>query len=201
MQLSEKDKQALQEKYKAQRQAMWSGKQSTSQDSEEKTPETDQTASVESSGETSEDATDSTDARSSNSQTTANQPSSTEAPDQATAQSESNVQPESGAEAGASVSGASDSSTMQNIDHGGKASQSPAVTETSVTPAESNSIAENTEGQEEEEQAGGGERVFWEALEQEGGPSTLTWKLVLAVISIAIILIGVGVYLGFLFAS
>ena len=37
MQLSEKDKQALQEKYKAQRQAMWSGKQSTPQESEEKT--------------------------------------------------------------------------------------------------------------------------------------------------------------------
>ena len=42
MQLSEKDKQALQEKYKAQRQAMWSGKQSTSQESEEKTAEADQ---------------------------------------------------------------------------------------------------------------------------------------------------------------
>ena len=41
MQLSEKDKQALQEKYKAQRQAMWSGKQSTPQESEEKTQEGD----------------------------------------------------------------------------------------------------------------------------------------------------------------
>ena len=55
MQLSEEDKQALQEKYKAQRQAMWSGKQSTSQESEEKTAEADQ-------GDAANNTTDSTDA-------------------------------------------------------------------------------------------------------------------------------------------
>ena len=51
--------------------------------------------------------------------------------------------------------------------------------------------------QEEEEGIGTDERVFWE-IGQEGGPSILMWKLVLAVISVSIVLVGVGVYLGFL---
>ena len=46
-----------------------------------------------------------------------------------------------------------------------------------------------------------GEREFWETLEQEGGTSLVTWKLVVAVIGVAAILVGVGVYLGFLFAG
>lgn len=133
MQLSKKEKQALQEKIKEQRQAMWSGKQSTSQDSEETTADSQSDSST------------------------------TETADEETNQDESSVQTESEAEAAP--------------------------------------IAEETgEQEEEEEPAREDERVFWEAG-QEGGPSTLTWKLVLAVISVAIILVGVGVYLGFLFAS
>ena len=161
MQLSEKEKQALQEKYKAQRQAMWSGKQSKSQDSEEETTEVDQ-------GDVAEEAMGSTNTTSSESQSDASsmaedQPESTETADEETNQDGSNVQTESDAEA---------------------------------TP-----IAEETgEQQEEEEPEREGERIFWEA-NMEGGPSTLTWKLVIAVIGVAVILVGVGVYLGFLFAG
>ena len=161
MQLSEKDKQALQEKYREQRQAMWSGKQSTSQESDEKTAEVDQ-------GDVEDHTTDSTDAESAgtpadSSSTTANQSISPETSDQEADQAESSVQTKS---------------------------------ETETAP-----IAEDTgQQQEEEEDTSTVERVFWEA-DQEGGPSILTWKLVLAVLGVAIVLVGVGVYLGFLFAG
>ena len=183
MQLSEKDKQALQEKYKAQRQAMWSGKQSTSQESEEKTAEVDQG-----------DAT-SSDLQPDPSSMAADQPSSTETADEETNQSESSTQPKSGSEGDAPAA-----SSAQNIDDGEKASQSPMEVEASAPEAE-NPIMENTEEQEEEGQATEGERVFWETLEQEGGASILTWKIALAVIGVAIVLVGVGVWLGFLFAG
>ena len=162
MQLSEKDKQALQEKYKEQRQAMWSGKQSTSQESEEKTAEADQ-------GNAADNAMDSTnailsDVQSDSSSIAADQPATTETMDGETNQDESSVQTES--------------------------NDAPVpVTE------------ETRKQQEEEEEARENERVFWETSEQEGGPIALTWKLVIGVIGIAIILVGVGVYLGFLFAG
>ena len=138
MQLSKKDKQALQEKYKAQRQAMWSGKQSASQDSEQEAADEldNQTVLVESS-----------------------RPMET----------------------------ASEETSQDNL-----SLQTESEVETPPT-------AENTS--EEEEPGREGERVFWETSEQEGGPIALTWKLVLAVIGVAIILVGGGVYLGFLFAG
>ena len=147
MQMSEKDKQALHEKYKKQRQAMWSGKQSTSQESEEQTTEVDQADVV-------EDTIDSTDSTASEPQ--ADPPASTET----TNQDESNSETE---------------------------------LETEATPI-------TRDAEEHEEPVREGERIFWEA-DQEGGPSLVTWKLVIAVISVAIVLIGVGVYLGFLFAG
>ncbi len=155
MQLSEKEKQALQEKYKAQRQAMWSGKQLTSQDSEEETAEKsdNQTAPVESS-------------------------EPTETASEGRSQDDSSVQSESHSEGQTSPT-----NPAQNVGDG---------SETSQSPAEATPIAENTEEE--------GGQVFWEAG-QEGVPNILTWKLVLAVIGIAIVLIGVGVWLGFLFAS
>ena len=166
MQLSEKDKQALQEKYKAQRQAMWSGKQSTPQESEEKTEEGDH-------GDVVEDTTDSTDSISSDTRSdpppaATDQSSSAEVVNEETAQNESGTQPES---------------------------------ETTAPQADVTSITENSEEQEYEEQDTEDERVFWETLEQEGGTSLVTWKLVVAVIGVAAILVGVGVYLGFLFAG
>ena len=198
MQLSEKDKQALQEKYKAQRQAMWSGKQSTSQDSEKKTADADQP--VESSGDMVDNATDSTnttpsDSQSDSSLTTVDQPAPTETAEEKTNQDGPVVGPESGSDGQTPAS----SSTQNTVD-AEKTFQSAAGTEASVSPTETTPIVGNT-GEEEEGGTTGGERVFWEALEREGGPSALTWKLVLAVISVAIVLVGVGVYLGFLFAS
>ena len=93
MQLSDKDKQALQEKYKKQRQAMWSGKQSISQESEEKTAQPDQ-------GDATDIPTDSPDttvsgALSDPSSTAANQSASTNTKDEEASQSESSTQPES----------------------------------------------------------------------------------------------------------
>ena len=161
MQLSEKDKQALQEKYKEQRQAMWSGKQSTSQESDETIAEVHE-------NDAAENTTDSTDAESSDTQSDsssmeADQPAPTDTSDQEMSEDESGVQRESEGEAAAIVE-------------------------------------DNEELQEEEEGTSAGERVFWE-VDQEGGPSLLTWKLVVAVIGIAIVLVGVGIYLGFLFAG
>ena len=169
MQLSEKDKQALQEKYKAQRQAMWSGKQSTPQESEEKTQEGDH-------GNAVDNTTDSTGVEPSETQSApspaaTDQSSSAETVEEETTQNELGTQPES---------------------------------ETTAPQADVTSSAENTEEQEEqetEEQDMEGEREFWETLEQEGGTSLVTWKLVVAVIGVAAILVGVGVYLGFLFAG
>lgn len=160
MQLSEKDKQALQEKYKEQRQAMWSGKQSTSQESDEETVGADQ-------DNLTDNTTDSIDAKSSgtpsdSSSMEVDQPVSTETSDQETIQDESGVQTES---------------------------------EAGTAP-----IAADTGEQQEEEGTSTAERVFWEA-DQGGGPSILTWKLVLAVIGVAVVLVGVGVYLGFVFAG
>lgn len=167
MQLSEKDKQALQEKIKQQRQAMWSGKQSTSEESEEKTAEADQ--GVNPSGDTTERLTDAAEAISSDVQSD----SSTIAADQAASM------------------GTTDGETNQE--------ESSVQTEPDNAPTP---ITEETgEQQEEEEEAREDERVFWETSEQEGGPIALTWKLVLAIIGVAVILVGVGVYLGFLFAG
>lgn len=170
VQLSEKDKQALQEKYKAQRQAMWSGKQSTSQESDEQAEEVDQTDAVDS-------TTDSTDAESSATQSDSSsvgedRPASTETPDQGTRQDEPSVQTE--------------------LDE--PSVQTELEDETAPTTEDTEDV------QEDEEGTSAAERVFWET-DQEGGPSILTWKLVLAVIGVSIILIGVGVYLGFLFAG
>ena len=138
---------------------MWSGKQATSPESEEKTAEADQ-----------DDAADNTtdlidtvlsDTASDSSSTAADQPATPETVDGEPNQDEPNVQTES---------------------------------EDETAP-----ITEETG--EQEEGIGADERVFWEASEQEGGPIALTWKLVLAVIGVAVILVGVGVYLGFLFAG
>lgn len=162
MQLSEKDKQALQEKIKEQRQAMWSGKQSTPEDSEEKMAEADQ-------GDVANNTMESTDAISSDVQSD----SSSIAADQAASM------------------GTTDGETNQD--------ESSVQTEPDNAPTP---ITEETgEQQEEEEEAREDERVFWETSEQEGGPIALTWKLVLAIIGVAVILVGVGVYLGFLFAG
>lgn len=161
VQLSEKEKQALQEKYKAQRQTMWSGKQSASPDSEEETGEEhdNQTAPVDSSEPTGTD-------------------------DEETNQDDSSVQTGSHSEGQAFPV-----NPTQNVGDGEETSQSP----TEATPT-----TEDTG--KEDEQTGEGERVFWEPG-MEGGPNILTWKLVLAVIGIGIILIGVGVWLGFWFAG
>ena len=166
MQLSEKDKQALQEKYKEQRQAMWSGKQSTPQESEEKTEEGDH-------GDVVEDTTDSTDSISSDTRSdpppaATDQSSPAEAVEEKTTQSEPYTHSDS---------------------------------ETTAPQADVTSSAKNSEEQEEAEQETEDEREFWETLEQEGGTSLVTWKLVVAVIGVAAILVGVGVYLGFLFAG
>ena len=161
MQLSEKDKRALQEKYKAQRQAMWSGKQSTPQESDEKAEEADQTDAVANTADSTD--TESLETQSDSSSMTEDQPVSMDTSDQQAGQDASSIQTESDAETAA--------------------------------------IAEDAEElQEEEEETSAGERVFWEE-DQEGGPSFLTWKLVVAVIGISIVLVGVGVYLGFLFAG
>lgn len=154
MQMSEKDKQALHEKYKMQRQAMWSGKQSTPQDSEGQTTGADQ-------GDMAEDTGDST-----------NIPSS---------------QPQS------------DSASIE--------ADPPAITETTNQDESNRQTESDTEATpitedagEQEELATEGERVFWEE-HRERGRSPVTWKLAIAVIGVAIVLIGVGVYLGFLFAG
>ncbi len=161
MQLSEKDKQALQEKYKAQRQAMWSGKQSTSQESDENAEEVDQTDAVDHT--TDPTSTESSATQSDSSSVEQDHPASTETQDQETRQDESSIQTES---------------------------------EDETAPT-----TEDTEDDQEEEAGiSAGERVFWEEG-QEGGASILTWKLVLAVIGVSIVLIGVGVYLGFMFAG
>ena len=165
MQLSEKDKQALQEKYKEQRQKMWSGKQSTSQESEEKTAEADQ-------GDAADNTTDLintvlADMESESSSTAADQAATPETVDGEPNQDEPSVQTES------------EDETVRIAEETG----------------------EQEEAEEEEAGTGADERVFWEASEQEGGPIALTWKLVLAVIGVAVILVGVGVYLGFLFAG
>lgn len=46
-----------------------------------------------------------------------------------------------------------------------------------------------------------GEAEFWEESEKEGEPGVLTWKLTLGVVGAVIVLIGVGVLLGYWFAS
>lgn len=162
MQLSEKDKQALQKKYKEQRQAMWSGKQATSEESEEETAEVDQ-------GDAADNAADSSDAIVSD----AELDSSSMVEDQPTAME----------------------TTDEETNQDASSAQSESVDETPPIAGETG------EQQEGEDEAGEAERVFWETSEQEGGPIALTWKLVLAVLGVAIVLVGVGVYLGFLFAG
>ena len=96
MQLSEKDKQALQEKYKGQRQAMWSGKQSTPQESDEKAEEVDQTDVVDNSADSTD--TESSETQSDSSPMTEDQLVSTDTSDQETSEDASSIQTESAAE-------------------------------------------------------------------------------------------------------
>ena len=168
VQLSEKEKQALQEKYKAQRQAMWSGKQSASQDSEEGTVE-----------------------ESDNQTTPVNAAGPIETSDEETSQDQPVVQTESDSDGQTSIA-----DLRSNTGDTEAASQSVGEAETSTSPAEETSTEENTEDEDEQT----GERVFWEPG-MAGGPSIVTWKLVLAVIGIGMILVGVGVWLGFWFAG
>ena len=197
MQLSEKDKQALQEKIKEQRQAMWSGKQSTSEDSEEKAGDTDQDANPsENTNERPTDAAEaiSPDVQSDSSLKAADKPASTEA-----RTVEKSLNPSSVESAPDSEDDALGSSPTRNSGDVRQTIHSLTETEASTPEAEETPIAGNTEAQEEEQQAT--ERVFWETLEQEGGSNILTWKIVLAVIGVVLVLVGVGVYLGFLFAG
>ena len=196
MQLSEKEKQALQEKIKEQRQAMWSGKQSASQDAE---TAADGDQDVNPSGDPAKPPAGSEIiplVQPDSSSTPDDPPAPTETTHEETTSNQSSVQPEVNSEGGASVH-----SFTQNGGNWQKASQSPDGTEASSPEPEAAPVAGNTDAPEEDQQATQGDRVFWETLEQEGGSSILTWKIVLAVIGVAVILVGVGFYLGFLFAG
>ena len=199
MQLSEKEKQALQEKIKEQRQAMWSGKQAASQDAEEKAADGDQ--NVNPSGEPAEppagsDESIPSDVQTDSSSTASDPPAPTETTDEKTISSQSSVQPEVDSEGKASAS-----DSTRNNDDSQKTFQSLDGTAASSLEPEATPVAGNTDAPEEDQQATQGERVFWETLEQEGGTSSLTWKIVVAVIGVALVLVGVGIYLGFLFAG
>lgn len=196
MQLSEKEKQALQEKIKAQRQAMWSGKQSASQDVEEQAAVVDQ--NVNPSGDPAAPQAGSDESIPSNvqpdsSSAAGNPPASTETTDE---KSQSSVQPEVDSEGKASAS-----DSTRNDDDSQKTSQSPDGTEGASPEPEAAPVAGNTDAPEEDQQATQEERVFWETSEREGAASILTWKIVVAVIGVALVLVGVGIYLGFLFAG
>lgn len=199
MQLSEKDKQALQEKIKEQRQAMWSGKQSASPDTGEDAAEAGQ--DVDTSDSLGEGSAGSTEVRASDMQSdvlsmAADSAAASETRHEETSSSQSTtLEPESDSSPDASE----ESSTGNRGDAQG-ASQSPDETETSTQEPETAGIAGDPEA-EAEEQETEDERVFWETLEQEGESSILNWKIVIAVIGLAVILVGVGVYLGFLFAG
>ncbi len=196
MQLSEKEKQALQEKIKEQRQAMWSGKQSASQDAEDTAADEDQ--DVNPSGDPAKPPAGSEViplVQPDSSSTPDDPPAPTETTHEETPSNQSSVQPEVNSEGEASHS------FTQNGGNWQKASQSPDETEASSPEPEAAPVVGNTDAPEEDQQATQGDRVFWETLEQEGGSSILNWKIVIAVIGVAVILVGVGVYLGFLFAG
>ncbi len=201
MQLSEKDKQALQEKIKEQRQAMWSGKQSASPDTEEDAAEADH--DVGPPIDTAEGVTGPTEVMSSDEQeeqsdsstTAADPPAAAGATNEETGSSQPTVPPESDSQADAPAESSTGSSSDTQAD-----SQSLDETEISTQEPEAAVIAGDPQA-EGAEQETADERVFWETLEQEGGSSILTWKIVLAVIGVAVVLVGVGVYLGFLFAG
>lgn len=199
MQLSEKEKQALQEKIKAQRQAMWSGKQSASQDAKEQAADVDQ--NVNPSGDPAEpqagsDESIPSDLQPDSSSAADDPPASTETTDEKTTSSQSSVQPEVDSEGKASAS-----DSTRNDDDSQKTSQSPDGTEGTSPEPEAAPVAGDTDAPEEDQQATQEERVFWETSEREGGASSLTWKIVVAVIGVALVLVGVGIYLGFLFAG
>ena len=199
MQLSEKEKQALQEKIKAQRQAMWSGKQSASQDVEEQAAVVDQ--NVNPSGDPVEpqagsDESIPSDPQPDSSSAAGDPPASTETTDEKTTSSQSSVQPEVDSEGKASAS-----DSTRNDDDSQKTSQLSGGPERASPEPEAAPVAGDTDAPEEDQQATQEERVFWETSEREGGASSLTWKIVVAVIGVALVLVGVGIYLGFLFAG
>ena len=199
MQLSEKDKQALQEKIKEQRQAMWSGKQSASTDTEEDAAEAGQDVDpADSPGEGSAGSTEviASDMQSDVLSMAADSAAASETRNEETSSSQSTtLEPESD-----SSPDTFEESSTGSSDAGQEASQSLDETETSTQEVEADATAGDPET-EAEEQETEDERVFWETLEQEGGSSILNWKIVIAVIGVAVILVGVGVYLGFLFAG
>ncbi len=209
MPLSEEEKQALKEKYKEQRQAMWAGERSTlrpsSEDPEEESD--NQAEPVISSRREADDVTLPTDTMSSDSQA---DPSLTEA-----AQERPSIQSDSHAEEQAPASNLAQGTGDE--ENASQAQQAVVSEDPSPTPDEADRIREKIreqregmwEGQSsvhsrrtrEQGTASEGEREFWEESENKGKPSVLTWKLALGVVGGVIVLIGVGVLLGYWFAS
>ncbi|MCZ6677675.1 MAG: hypothetical protein O7E52_10530 [Candidatus Poribacteria bacterium] len=198
MPLSSKDKQTLKEKYKAQRRAMWAGKGAAAD-----SPDSDTVA----------DEVVERDRR----------PVSTMEPDrqsrtevlhdavrrlrEARGISETNTQSDRqthDASPAPGLGNAEDSLQSQQAD------DRPAPDEAELMKEKIREQREETwEGQfsvhsrrrRQHRKASKGEREFWESSEEEGETSVLTWKLALGVVGGVIVLIGVGVLLGYWFAS
>jgi hypothetical protein len=214
--MSEKDKQALREKYKAQRQAMWSGERSAP----DKSPQ----------AETVPDDTGNQD-KITPSPTTDNRLSQTETGREAfhpqreeARQRGSRVQPDPEAQEQARAS-----NLTQDLNTGGSAPQSqqarPAdalhsVTSSDDTPAtpdgaslvrekiqeQTEDISENqfsvrSDRRRQPHKISKSDQEFWQTPEEEGEKKVLTWKLAVGVVGTVIVLIGVGIWLGYLFAS
>ena len=216
MRMSEKDKQALREKYKAQRQAMWSGERSAS----DKSPQVE-TVPDDTGNQDKITPSPTTDDRLSQTETAreAVHPQREEA-----RQHGSRVQPDPEAQRQARAS-----NLTQDLNTGGTAPQSQQVRPTDAlhsvmssddTPAtldgtslvrekmqeQTEDISENqfsvrSDRRRQPHKISKSDQEFWQTPEEEGEKKVLTWKLAVGVVGTVIVLIGVGIWLGYLFAS
>ncbi len=203
MPLSDKEKQALKEKYKDQRRAMWAGKstlrRSNKTPSEE--PSEAQVEDVQFIGEEAETAPHRSE-QASQIETAINTPAKEQSSRTDTA---SRTLPTNEPNSAPSTRTTAGSPGFQTLE------------DNVPTPDEVQRIKEKIREQREEtwegvastrshrrrkqRQTDADEHQLWDSSENERGPIVLTWKLALGVLGVIVVLIGLGLLLGYWFAS
>ena len=204
MELTREEKQALEEKYKEQRRSMWAGKRSSDNADDHQLEEISENSEEDDS--TSPDDQDAQPARPESDNILARMQALDEDLSDA-------VQRHSAERSSPETADESEQAQPTTED----VTSQPAESATPETDDDTREIIEKIREQREDTWEGNSatrsrrrrqrrktsskEREFWNPTEQEKGPSPFTWKLGFGVFGAIIVLVGIGILLGYWFAS
>ena len=204
MELTREEKQALEEKYKEQRRSMWAGKHPSDSDnmsedeSEEVSENSEEADSAFADNQDAQPAQPETDnilARIQaldEDQSDATEAQSDETSSRPTADESEQIQPTAEnvtVEEKTSIIPETNNATSQIVQK---------IRKQREDTWEGNSA---TRSRRRRRKASSKKREFWNPMDQEEGPSPFTWKLVLGVFGVIIVLVGIGILFGYWFAS